>query len=64
MLKQYIKYSLNIALAAPLYFGAALLLAIEIKKKYKETLKTSLHVITALYGEQYEYMEYDLLENQ
>ena len=38
--------------------------AIEIKKKYKEKLKTSLHVITALYDEEYEYIKDDLLENR
>ncbi len=38
--------------------------AIEIKKKYDQKLKISLHVITALNDEECEYMKADLIENR
>ena len=38
--------------------------AIEIKKKYDQKLKISLHVITALNDEECEYMKTDLIEER
>ena len=38
--------------------------AIEIKKKYNQKLKISLHVITALNDEECEYVKADLIENR